>query len=277
MHKALAMRENDEFDRSTAISLALLFNERSHPFGKGLILELFDGKLARKNQNRITGQPADVCDAVASIAVTQFPPSNAKTLWNSTPHNRRLEMLACVISQALIDQDSGWIRAAREEVERLRMRDLRKATNRRVGDLCSDVVDTLRAHYGSDLPRGALGSSAWQKCFVWMIERLIEAAYDGITVQGKQSRTIPEHIMLGPAEWLANSLDHLPRSQVFTLDRACDLALMDVEVYPTLGKISANIRREHLGYTSQDAVPQRSGARQNGKINPEDYEDHPRM
>lgn len=276
MHKALAMREYDEYDRSIAISLALLFNERSHPFGRGLVLELFDGKLARKNQNRVTGQPADASHSVACIAVSQFPPNNAKTLWNAAPPNRRLDLLTCVLSQALIDQDSGWIRAAREEIERLRVRDLRNATNRRVGDLCFEVVDTLRAHYGTGLPRGAIGSPAWQKCFVWMIERLIEAAYDGVVTQGKQRRTIPEHIMLVPAEWLAQSLDHLPRSQVFTLDRACDLALVDTAVFPTLGKISANIRREHLEF-ALSAEEQEAGWRREGKIFPEDYDDHPVM
>lgn len=278
MHTALAMYQSDEFDRSIAISLALLFNERSHPFGKGLILELFDGCLSRKDEKRVIVQPQKVCDVVAYIAVTQFPPNHARTLFNSTPPNRKLEIVGSVLAHGLIDEDSGWIRVARDELDRLRSQDLRKATNRRIGEVCLEVVSTLKAHYGQDLPRGAVCSAAWQRALVWMIERLIEASYDGISTG---QRVKPDETLLVPAEFLAEALDHLPRSQVFTLDRACDMGLLDVGTFPTLAKIGANVRREHLAEHSRAVMENMKKKPKPPKfreqIDPEDYEEYDRL
>lgn len=247
MHNAMAMRDTNEFDRAVAISLALLFNDRSHAIGKGLVLELFDASLGKKNKQNLMDQSINLCEMVAGIAVAQFPPKHANTLWNAVPPNRKLEMLTAMLGLALIDEDHGWIRVTRDEIEHLRIRNKRHASNQRIGQLCAEVVNDLKRFFGDHIPKGPVSSPAWQRCLGWMIERLIEAGYEISDAQ----KLPPDDNMLVPAEWLAKSLEQLPRSQTFTLDRACDLGRLDAYDYPTLGRISSEVRRVHLGETTQ--------------------------
>lgn len=266
MRTALGHKVEGEFDRLAIVALSLLFQPATREAGKGMIAEMYRGHY-KHDDPRISQAPGQsytpvpsIQEVIASMAVTKFSAQNATALWNAIPGPCLLDTLGAVLMYALLDEDGGWIRAAKDKVEDLRLRDKRHATNGRVAVLCGEVAHGLKLFWNSTpLPEARISTSSWQRCLSWMVERMVIGMFDeqGLP-HDRRGATHPDPVLMGQAEWLAQSLTRQDFGWSLEIGQA--LGRIHVPSYPTLAAAGANIRRQHLDNSvvparERDVVP----------------------
>lgn len=252
MRTALWHKAEGEFDRLAIVALSLLFQPATRETGKGMIVEMYRGHHKHEDPaaNHSTGQSympvPSIQEVIASMAVNQFPAQHAAALWSAIPGPCLLDTLGAVLMYALLDEDGGWIRAAKEKIESLRLHDKRHATNGRIAVLCGEVARGLKAFWNSaPLPDGRVSTTSWQRCLTWMVERMVIGMFDehGLP-HDRKGTTQPDPVLMGQAEWLAQSLTR--HDFAWSLEIGQSLGRIHVPSYPTLAAAGANIRRQHL-------------------------------
>ena len=255
MRTALGHKLEGEFDRLAVIALSLTFQPATRETGKGMIAELYRGhhKYDDPGSSHFLGQTQGqasihvptVHEIIACQAVQQFPSQHASALWHAIPGPCLLDTLGAILVYALMDEDSGWIRAAREKIEYLRTHDKKHATNGRVAVLCGDVARGLKDFCGTTLPPDRLSTRTWQRCVSWMVDRIVVGMFDQAGIpHDRRGTTFSDPALLGQAEWMAQSLSS-PQF-AWTLDIGQALGHVDARAYPALAAAGAHIRREHL-------------------------------
>jgi hypothetical protein len=237
MRTALGGSAGGEYDRLTVLALALLFQPTTHALGRGMIIECYEGKRSKGNATTTEATNA----LVAGAAVESLSPHHAEKLWGAVPGTAQLGLLEQILLYALMNEDGGWARAARDRIDTLRRHDKLGASNARVGRLCADVCQALRRFWGEALPVNMVRATSWQRGGAWMAESIVMGCLDG----GTPPATLSHTDTLDHAEWVLASLA-APQLDL-DLTGAMALATLDVPRYPYLAAAGAHIRREHLG------------------------------
>jgi hypothetical protein len=253
MRTALGMEAGGEYDRLMVLALALLFQPSTQALGRGMIIECYESKGSKRHKGKRKAAPAKVAQIntqVAGAAVDCLPSHHAEKLWGAVPGTAQLGLLEQILLYALMNEDGGWLRAARDRIETLRRNDKLGATHARVGALCANVCQALRQFWGDPLPEDMVRAASWQRGGTWMAECIVLGALDN--GHATMAAGLPQAETLVQAEWLLSTLVD-PRLAL-ELPAAMVLGTLDAPSYPYLAAVGAQVRRGHLGKSVNTTV-----------------------
>lgn len=243
---ALTQKQEGTYDHLVLITLTLLFHPTTRETGKGMMAEIFRG---HHKQDPTTPQDNTLLpnahDVVAELAVSRFSPQHANALLQAIPGPCLIDTLGSILMYALIEEDSGWARTAKDQIESLLQRDKKHATNYRIAEMCSEIVMGLRKVLTPDgRLDGKQFTTSCRRCLAWMADRMILGLFDRHTERPARFASAPNTLLLKNTEWVAETMQE--QEVNWPLDIGIQLGTLSGTHYPALAAIGANIRRTHL-------------------------------